>query len=154
MIRDYHERYYNPQFVRANKVKADNFKLAREMAAWKYKISTAWNSIEVKNIEISDGITNKMKIGQEYPVKVYLDLKGLSCKEIGLELVITENENKQPTRIVESVELFAEVCQGTVCCYSYNLHPNHPGTFNYGFRIFPKNENLPHRQDFRYIRWI
>jgi alpha-glucan phosphorylase-like protein len=154
MIRDYHERYYNPQFARANKVKADNFKLAKEMAAWKYKISTGWNSIEVKNIEISDGITNKMKIGQEYPVKVYLDLKGLSCKEIGLELVITENENKQPIRIVESVELLAEVCQGTVCCYSYNLHPNHPGTFNYGFRIFPKNENLPHRQDFRYIRWI
>ena len=154
MIRDYHERYYNPQFARANKVKADNFKLAKEMAAWKYKISSGWNSIEVKNIEISDGITNKMKIGQEYPVKVYLDLKGLSCKEIGLELVITENENKQPIRIVESVELLAEVCQGTVCCYSYNLHPNHPGTFNYGFRIFPKNENLPHRQDFRYIRWI
>jgi glucan phosphorylase len=154
MIRDYHYRYYNPQFERVNKVKADNFKLAREMAAWKYKISNAWNSIEVKSIEISDGITNKMKIGQEYPVKVCLDLKGLSSSEIGLELVLTENENKQPTRIIESVELLAESCEGTVWCYNYNLHPNHPGTFNYGFRIFPKNENLPHRQDFRYIRWI
>lgn len=154
MIRDYQDRYYNPQFARTNKVKADNFKLAKEMAAWKYKISTGWNSIEVKNVEISDGITNKMKIGQEYPVKVYLDLKGLTCSEIGLELVITENENKQPTRIIESVELLAENCDGTVCCYSHNLHPNHPGTFNYGFRIFPKNKNLPHRQDFRYVRWI
>jgi glucan phosphorylase len=154
MIRDYQERYYLPQFERSARVKANNFKMAREMAAWKYKISSAWNSIEVKSIEIADGITNKMKIGQEYPVAVYVDLKGLSCKEIGLELVITENENKKPTRIVETVELLAENCEGTVCCYKHNLHPNHPGTFNYGFRLFAKNENLAHRQDFRYIRWI
>lgn len=154
MIRDYQDRYYNPQFARTKLVKENDYKLAREMAAWKYKISSVWNSIEVKSVEISDGITNKMKIGKHYPVKVYLDLKGLSCTEIGLELVITENENKQPTRIIESVELYGESCDGTVCCYKHNFHPNHPGTFNYGFRIFPKNENLPHRQDFRYIRWI
>ncbi|HPE77662.1 MAG TPA: alpha-glucan family phosphorylase [Draconibacterium sp.] len=154
MIRDYQDRYYNPQFERAGRVKADNFKLAKEMAAWKYKISKAWNSIEVKNIEISDGITNKMKIGQEYPVKVSLDLKGLSCSEIGLELVITENDNKENARIIETVELLAENCEGTVCCYKHNLHPNHPGTYNYGFRIYAKNKNLAHRQDFRYVRWI
>ena len=154
MIRDYQDRYYNPQFARTKNVKANNFKMAREMAAWKYKISSVWDSIEVKNVEISDGITNKMKIGQEYPVKVFLDLKGLSCKEIGLELVITENENKKRARIIETVELFAENCEGTICCYKHNLHPNHPGTFNYGFRLFAKNENLAHRQDFRYVRWI
>jgi glucan phosphorylase len=154
MIRDYQNRYYNPQFERATKVKADKFKLAKEMAAWKYKISKAWDSIEVKGVEISDGITNKMKIGQEYPVKVFLDLKGLSCSEIGLELVITENDNKENARIIETVELHAENCEGTVCCYKHNLHPNHPGSFNYGFRIYAKNKNLAHRQDFRYVRWI
>ena len=154
MIRDYQDRYYNPQFARTEKIKADNFKMAREMADWKNKISNLWNSIEVKTVEISDGITNKMKIGQVYPVNVYLDLKGLTCNEIGLELVITENDNKQSPRIIETVELLAKNCEGTVCCYKHNLHPNHPGSFNYGFRIFAKNENLAHRQDFGYVRWI
>jgi alpha-glucan phosphorylase-like protein len=154
MIRDYQDRYYNPQYARTKKVIANKYKLAREMAAWKYKISKAWNSIEVKSIEISDGITNRMKIGQEYPVNVYLDLKGLNCSEIGLELVITENNDKENARIIETVELLAENCEGTVCCYKHNLSPNHPGTYNYGFRIFAKNENLAHRQDFRYVRWI
>jgi len=95
-----------------------------------------------------------MEIGREYPLKVFLDLKDLSCSEIGLELVITENENKQNARIIETVELIAENCKGTICCYSHDLHPNHPGTFNYGFRIYAKNENLAHRQDFSYVRWI
>ncbi len=154
MIRDYQQRYYNPQYEKTLKVKADNFKVAKEMADWKYKISSKWNDIEVKNIDISDGITNKMKIGDHYPVSVYLDLKGLSCNEIGVELIVAENENDKPTRIVETVEFTAESCDGTVCCYKHNLHPNQPGAFNYGFRIYPKNENLAHRQDFRYIRWI
>ena len=154
MIRDYQDRYYHPQFERVLKMKADNFKLAREMADWKFKISSVWEQIEVKNIEISDGITNKMVIGQHYPVKVYLDLKGLSCNEVGVELVIAENENDQPKRIVEAFELEAESCDGNFCCYSHQLNPNNPGAFNYGFRIFPRNENLPHRQDFRYVRWL
>jgi len=153
MLRDYQNRYYNPQFERTVRVKNDNFTMAREMAAWKYKISTVWNSIEVKGIDISDGITNKMIIGNEYPCSVTLDLKGLTSKDIGLELVITENGGDK-SMIIETVELFADHNEGTVYFYKHKLHPNHPGAFNYGFRIFPKNENLPHRQDFRYIRWI
>lgn len=154
MIRDYQDRYYNPQFARASKMKAENFKEAREMAAWKYKISKVWDAIEVKSIEIADGITNKMKIGQVYPCSVYLDLKGLSCDEVGLELVITENEDQQPLRIIETLELTLQNCDGPVCCYKLDFYPNHPGSFNYGFRIFPKNKNLAHRQDFRYVKWI
>lgn len=154
MIRDYQDRYYHPQFERTQKVIAEDYRLAKELAAWKYKVSSVWDDIEVKNIDFSDGITNKMKIGQAYPVKVCLDLKGLSASEIGVELVIAENEIDQPQSIVETVEFNAENCEGTVCCYTHDFHPDNPGSFNYGFRIFPKNENLAHRQDFTYIRWI
>jgi len=31
---------------------------------------------------------------------------------------------------------------------------NRAGNFRYAFRMFPKNEDLPHRQDFCYVRWI
>jgi glucan phosphorylase len=154
MIRDYQDRYYNPQYERTKKIIAEDYKMAKELAAWKFKVSSVWDDIEVKNIGFSDGITNKMKIGQAYPVKVYLDLKGLSCSEIGVELVIAENEIDQPLNIVETVEFNAENCDGTICCYTHDFHPDNPGSFNYGFRIFPKNENLAHRQDFTYIRWI
>ncbi len=154
MIRDYQDRYYNPQFERSKGIIADNFKLAKELAEWKFKVSSVWDQIEVTGMDFSDGITNKMKIGQEYPVSITLDLKGLSCSEIGVELVIAENHVDEPRAIVEIVNFTPEECKGTTCCYKHFLHPNHPGSFNYGFRIYPKNEHLPHRQDFRYVRWI
>ena len=31
---------------------------------------------------------------------------------------------------------------------------NRAGSFKYGFRMYPKNEDLPHRQDFCFVRWI
>jgi len=154
MIRDYQDRYYNPQFERVAKIANDGFKLAKELAEWKIKVSSKWNEIELKNIEILDGITNKMVMGQEYPVRVTLDLKGLSCEEIGVEIVLTENGTNKPAKIVNVVEFNIESCDGTVCCYSGKINPNRPGAFNYSFRLFAKNENLAHRQDFKYIKWI
>ena len=154
MIRDYQDRYYNPQFERTQKVVNDNFKLAKELAEWKHKISSVWDEIEVKNIDFPDGITNKMIVGHEYPVKVTVDLKGLSCDEIGVELVVAENGTNNPTKIVDLIKFDIDNCEGSVCCFSHLVKPNHPGAFNYGFRLFPKNENLPHRQDFKFIKWI
>jgi hypothetical protein len=31
---------------------------------------------------------------------------------------------------------------------------NLAGVYEYGFRIFPKNADLPHRQDFGLVKWI
>jgi glycogen phosphorylase len=154
MIKDYQDRYYNPQFERSKKIKKDNFALAKEMASWKFWVSSQWNDIEIKSIDISDGITNKMKIGHEYPIVVKIDLKDLSSEEVGLELVIIENNGDNSFKIIETIEFVTDKSEDQISVYKLSLHPNHPGSFSYGFRMFPKNENLPHRQDFGYIRWI
>jgi starch phosphorylase len=40
------------------------------------------------------------------------------------------------------------------CLYRAHLVPEKAGTFFYGIRIYPKNKDLPHRQDFYLLRWI
>jgi glycogen phosphorylase len=154
MIRDYQEKFYKPQYARTQLRKADDYKLAREMAAWKYKVSSVWDSIEVKDIQVSDGITNAMKIGVGYPVKVSVDLKGLSPQEVGLELVITKNGADQPQDFIDRIEFGVECSGNGVCVYTLDLHLDKAGSYNYALRLFPKNENLAHRQDFSCVRWI
>jgi hypothetical protein len=95
-----------------------------------------------------------MKIGQEYPVRVEVELKDLSCNDVGLELIIAENGNRETPAIVETLDFEAEKCDGSVCCFKLNYRPVHPGSFNYGFRLYPKNAGFPHRQDFRYVKWL
>ncbi len=38
--------------------------------------------------------------------------------------------------------------------YSVDVPVVNAGTFNYGFRVFPKHELMPHRQDFPLVKWI
>lgn len=154
MIRDYQDRFYHPQHERTQRIIADNFRLARELAAWKYKISSVWDLIEVKDISVAHGVTNVMKIGQDYPAQVTIDLKGLSCEEIGLELVVTSNGNAEKRRLVDVMEFNVESCHDGIAVYSLNIHLQNSGTYSYGLRMFPKNVNLPHRMDFSFTRWL
>jgi len=154
MMKDYQDRYYHPQFERSRNVVNQDFKWAKELAEWKHQVSLVWDQIKVKKTEVSDGVNNIMKIGQEYPVRVEVDLKGLSCNEVGLELVVTENGSRETPKIVETLNFDVERCEGSVCCFLLNYRPVHPGSFNYGFRLYPKNTGLPHRQDFRYVKWL
>jgi len=43
---------------------------------------------------------------------------------------------------------------GSKLYFNIEKQLNMAGTFKYGFRMFPKNEDLPHRQDFCFVRWI
>lgn len=154
MIRDYQERYYVPQAERGRKLIADNFKLAKELAQWKNTIATVWDKIEVKEIDIADGITNAINIGEKYPARVVLDLKGLSPSEIGIEIVITENGESDDPELLECKQFFVEEVEESFATYKLNLQLTRPGAYSYAIRMFPKNENLPHRQDFLYLKWL
>ena len=154
MIRDYQERFYLPQYSRTQKLLDNNFQVAKELSEWKYWVSTVWNKIEIIDVKIAHGITNLMKIGQDYPARVVVDLKGLTSKDVGLELVITTNGNSQPIKLVEKMEFRVESCVGSTATFFLDVHIQKSGTYSYGLRLFPKNENLLHRQDFRYVKWL
>ncbi len=154
MIRDYQERFYIPQAERTNKLIADDFKIARELATWKNKVATAWDDIEVKDVQVADGIANTLRMGEDYPAKVVVDLKGLSPEEVGLEIVITENGLGGEPELIDSIEFESVDSEGGLSIYTMNLNLVTPGAYNYALRMFPKNEHLPHRQDFRYLKWV
>ncbi|NEW84411.1 MAG: glycosyltransferase family 1 protein [Mariniphaga sp.] len=152
MMKDYFNRYYIPLSTRLDRLKADNFSKAKEIAAWKAKILSVWDQIEVVNIQLADGITNSYKMGQEYPSQIVLDLKGLSADEIGVEVIVaTATEHPE---YVERHEFTPGKESNGLTHYSLSLTLTKPGSYNYGVRIFPKNSELPNRQDFRILRWI
>ncbi|MBC8004714.1 MAG: alpha-glucan family phosphorylase [Verrucomicrobia bacterium] len=154
MIRDYQERFYNPQAIRAARLKESDFKVAKEIAAWKFNVSSLWNEIEVKEIQITDGITNVLRIGEKYPARVVVDLKGLKPEEVGVEMVVTENGEDNPIALVDCLQFDIEKVEGSVITYRLNLQLMNSGAFGYAVRVYPKHPELPHRQDFHYLKWV
>lgn len=154
MMKDYHERYYLPQYKRHGSIINENFKWAKELAAWKQRIYSLWDDIEVRKIEIPDEMNQLLKIGKEYPIRVKLDLKGLAPHEVGIELIVTENADNEVPGILKKLDFEQETNEGPECYYKLNYSPLHPGTFNYGIRVYPKNDGLPHRQDIKLVKWL
>ena len=154
MIRDYQERFYKPQAIRAARLTASNYQIAKEIAKWKFGVSAVWNEIEVKEVQITDGITNVLKIGENYPAMVVVDLKGLKPEDAGVEMVITENGEEDPVTLVDCLQFEVEKIEGSVVTFKLNLQLMNSGAFNYAIRVYPKHPELPHRQDFHYLKWV
>lgn len=150
MIDDYITRFYDPESRRFNALAANNFALAKEIVAWKEKVVAAWDGIKVLDFQADGPIASST--GQTYNVKAVIDTNGLG-RSIGLEFVVY--------RVKDGEEHLYETKQFTVTkednsILTYELHDkiHDAGVFRYGFRLYPTNPNLAHRQDFAYVRWI
>ncbi len=150
MIEDYISRFYMPEDKRFNALCANNFALAREIVAWKQKVVEAWDGIKVINIDVDNQLQEST--GNHYNVTATVDTNGLG-RDLGLECVVYRIENGaeklfevRPFKVVKE--------EGNVLTYHLDDKIREAGVYRYGFRLYPVNPNLPHRQDFAYTRWI
>ena len=75
--------------------------------------------------------------------------------QLGAEIVITKRElEKNQQELVCRTEFELKKEEGTKMFFELNVTPTEAGNMEIGFRIFPKNPDLPHRMDFAFVRWI
>ncbi len=154
MLDDYIEKFYTPESKRVALLKANDYAKAKEIAAWKQKIAENWDDIVVESVKVGDQGLQAVEVGKSYSIDVVLDVKNLDDNGIGTELVVTYIDEKNRMRILETKELQLVKREGSRLFYSAEYQTNHSGSYKYAFRMFPKNEMLPHRMDFCYVRWF
>ncbi|MDE6452760.1 MAG: alpha-glucan family phosphorylase [Muribaculaceae bacterium] len=150
MIEDYIERFYDPEAKRFEKLSADGFAAAKEIAAWKEKVAAAWAGIKVLSIEHNgneNGVT-----GQPYQVRVTVDTNGIGS-DLGLEQVVYRVEDGEQ-KLVFTPKFKIIKQEGDIVTYELNEQVRDAGMFRYGYRLYPQNPMLPHRMDFAFTRWI
>lgn len=150
MIEDYIHRFYDKEAARSKKLQANDCALAKEIVAWKEKVAAAWEGIKVFDIQASD-ITNSTT-GNDFATRAIIDTNGLG-KDLGLEMVVYKKEDgEEKFWFTKPFDVVKE--EGNVLTYQLNMKLKDAGVFRYGYRLYPKNPNLPHRMDFAYTRWI
>ncbi|OAV67304.1 Maltodextrin phosphorylase [Bacteroidales bacterium Barb6XT] len=155
MIDDYIERFYSKLATRHTRLAEGNYAKAKEIAAWKEEVAEHWDSFEVETIGCEPDFYREGSIvGREYTHKVVIDRKDLKGT-LGIDRVIAkedpENHSLKVVRINE-FELVKE--EGSKLYFELRSIPNEAGHLKIGYRVYPKNSELPHRMDFAYVRWI
>lgn len=156
MLRDYLEQYYTKLHSRSELMKKDDFELSKDLSSWKKKVFRAWESIEVISVKSPDISKEPIVLGKNYYGEVILDLNELSADDIGVEIVIAEmvEPDSNNVKVVFSQEFKLVSLEGKIATYKVDIVPVKTGAYDFGIRIFPKNENLPHKQDFNLVKWI
>jgi len=108
----------------------------------------------VKSVQITDGITNVLKIGEVYPARVIVDIKSLKPEDLSVEMVITENGKDSRPTLIECLPFTVEKAEGQIITYKLDLNLMNAGAFGYAIRIVPNHPELPHRQDFHHLKWV
>jgi starch phosphorylase len=149
---DYYSKFYTKEAARFKKLSADDNRLAKELAQWKETVAERWDAISVvsKNNEIIEGGLT----GEKYKFSYVIDEQGLD-DAVGLELVVLKNDQDTSDRRIDRVREFKLInTVGNLYTFECVDEPDHAGVYRVAVRMYPKHKDLPHRQDFCYVKWI
>ena len=150
MIDDYISRFYDKEAARSKRLSQNDYALAKEIVAWKENIAQLWDGVKVLDV-ITSNVTNAVT-GTEYETTIVIDTNGIG-RDLHVEQVAYRAEGGE--EILSSTSQFEVVKEeGNIITYSLKGTIKNAGVFRFGYRIYPYNNELPHRQDFAYVRWI
>jgi starch phosphorylase len=149
---DYYEKFYNKEAKRFKEISKDNNKLAKEIALWKETVAERWDAISVVSSEWTYPAAG-VETGQKYILRYVINEQGLD-NAIALEKVNVYTDKNGEERIYSIEPLKMVKKEGNNYTFEAELAPKQAGQYKSAVRMYPTNKNLPHRQDFCYLKWL
>ncbi|MBW6460775.1 MAG: alpha-glucan family phosphorylase, partial [Bacteroidales bacterium] len=154
MLDDYQARFYDKLIARNEKMREKNFRLAKEIDAWKSHIRSGWDKIEVKRIAVSDPGRRALPLGGEFIAELELKLNGIDAENLGIDILFGQKEEETVKKIMHKEEMKLVESEPGMAKFTCKISMEKVGIYHYAFRLFPTGKYVAHRQDFNLIKWI
>lgn len=150
---DYYDKFYNPLAKRAKELLKDNYSKAKQIALWKEQVAERWDNINVVSFERTDEVEAGIFVsGKTYRMKFVIDEQGLD-DAVGMEIVVMRTDEEGIDHVSDVKQLKVADRNGNLYTFEGSLMLPNAGSFKVAYRMYPKNDELPHRQDFCYVKW-
>ena len=149
---DYYSKFYEKEAKRFKEISKNNYQLAKDIALWKETVAERWDGINVVKAEWTYPSTGIMT-GEKYTLRYVINEQGLD-DAVALEKVnvCVNPEGEERIYSIEPLKMVGR--DGNNFTFEAELAPQQAGLYKSAVRMYPKNANLPHRQDFCYIKWL
>lgn len=154
MLDDYFDRFYNKLAVRHKLLRKDKFKQAVSLTTWKKSLRSEWDAVQVSSSNLFDAENNALMVGDPFKGEITLHVGGLDAKNIGVEVVFFKRVKEIELELKLKEELRLVKVEGREATYSCNIEPKLAGVYEFGFRVYPKSDLLPHQQDVGLVKWV
>jgi phosphorylase/glycogen(starch) synthase len=154
MLTDYEERFYGKLFERKEKIDADDYRIARELAAWKQKVTAAWDNVKILQVKRFNVDREAIMVGRKYHIEVTIDLAGLGHEDVGAEFVIANQiEPGEPVKVIGCKQLQYVKTEGGAVIYAVEMEPGETGSYDFTIRVYPHSDMLAYRMDLPLVKW-
>ncbi len=154
MIEDYNRQFYAPQLERVKVLSEANYQKAKDIVQWKKKISERWDDITILNASFPDVNVRPLVMGEKFKVSLTLDIKDIAPEHIGVEILLGRKKEDNTEELLYKYPLKLHTVKHNIATYQKQIPFSSAGVYDFTFRVYPKNELLPHRMDFSLFKWI
>ncbi len=154
MMDDYYERFYLPLGKSAVAVRSNNGKDGKAYAAWKEDTAKRWVGIETVENNTMDTVNYALPVGEDFSAEVVIATNGIDAKHLVLEALFYQriNEHKIELRRTEPFKRISST--KTTATFIVSVDPHLAGVYEYGFRLRPVHDMMPHPQDLNLVYWV
>jgi starch phosphorylase len=152
MVRDYIKRFYAPASRQNSKLCADDYKGAKELAAWKARVNQAWQNVTLRR---TDNNSTELMAGDSLRIEVAVDLGELTTDDVLLECIIGTESEHEAFQEHEHVRLTPKGRNDDGhTLFGIDLVPQLAGLQFYKLRLYPSHPLLSHPFETGHIIWL
>jgi starch phosphorylase len=153
MVCDYVNDYYRACAERSTHLTAENGKRARELAAWKQRVRTAWDRVRVQAVRSAGSA--KAKVGDKVKVECEVALAGLEPEDVSVEIYHGRLDAHGGIENAEAaiMQPASRTGEGHTYTYAGTLECRRSGQVGFAVRILPAYADLLHPHAMRLITW-
>ncbi|HVU92196.1 MAG TPA: alpha-glucan family phosphorylase [Jatrophihabitans sp.] len=143
MVREYVERLYQPAGESSQRMFADHFAAARELAAWRADVVQRWPAVAVLHVDSQlQSASGDAQVGDRLTLRAEVALGGLSAKDVAVEAVYGAVDPDDRLVEVRTVPLRDVGAINGTTRYEGDVPLERTGSFGYTVRALPKNPLL------------
>ena len=141
MVREYVSSMYVPAGRSSRALAGPGYGGARELAAWKARVTAAWPGVAVEHVEADDGEPSP---GAKLVARASVALGELSPQDVAVQLVYgtAGDEDQIIAPRFADLELESGPADGAAARYVGEVELGRPGPFGYTVRVLPRHPLL------------
>ncbi len=158
MLRNYTDKFYIPALNFSRQLRADNYRVTREVTSWLDHMTQSWNEIRIEDVDVPD-LGPTVYVGQTFPISIRVHLGSIKPDDVRVELISGRldaqehilNYQPLPANLVD--EPHEPGSQNGTYTFTGEVSCVESGRFGIAARVIPKNDHLPHTLKPKLIAW-
>ncbi len=154
MMDDYYARFYLPLGKSAAAVRQQDMQAGKDYAAWKEDTAGKWDGIDTVENNTLDTVNHALPVGENFSAEVVIATNGIDPEHLLLEALFYQRMSEEKIVLRRTQPFKLKDSSEGKATYSISIDPHLAGVYEYGFRLRPQHELMPHAQDLPLVYWV